>query len=105
MTNSHEDKAREILSEFELQSVVEKALQIDIANALLAAEQLGIERAAKLIEEGFDREHAEIWAKDGVTKSKFDKCAHGRQVNDDCEQCCSVAIRSLLPIQPEKGSG
>lgn len=67
----------------------------EISDALLSAEQRGIERAANLIESGFDREHAEIWAKDGVTRTKFDRCPHGRQVNDDCEQCCAAAIRSL----------
>lgn len=69
-----------------------------IARALLAAEARGIERAAKLIEEGFDREVARPYRNDGKP-SKTDECPHGKYMYEDCEQCSVRAIRQLLEKQ------
>jgi hypothetical protein len=57
-----------------------------VARALVEAENRGIERAARLIDEGFDRP--------GIER-KVDKCAHGLFGWDDCEQCAATAIRKL----------
>jgi hypothetical protein len=64
-----------------------------IALALVAAEKRGIERAAKLIEEGYDRPVATPWGINGASKN--DLCPHGMAVYQDCEQCAAAAIRQL----------
>ena len=64
-----------------------------IALALMRAERRGMEKAAGLIDHGFDKLVGEPYRADG-TPSKNDKCPHGRYMYEDCEQCCSAAIRA-----------
>lgn len=48
----------------------------------------GMERAAVIIEEGYDRSIAR----------KVDACAHGKFEWEDCEQCAVVAIRAAKEV-------
>jgi hypothetical protein len=68
-----------------------------------AARNAGLEEAAKLIENGFNRKAAYPFRADGVT-SKLDQCIHKRAMNEDCEQCCADAIRALSSA-PAPASG
>lgn len=58
---------------------VDRIIERRLAEATAAA----MERAAQIIDEGFDR---------GI-KHKRETCAHGKFGWEDCEQCCSAAIR------------
>ena len=53
-----------------------------------------LERAAKLIDEGFDKVVGKSFRKDGIA-SKNDHCLHGRYMYEDCDACCAAAIRAL----------
>lgn len=59
------------------------------------------ERAAALVEQGYDRVSGEPWRDDG-SPSKLDKCAHEIYGYESCEHCAVAAIRSL-PIEQEGG--
>lgn len=69
-----------------------------IALALVTAERRGMDRAANLLEAGYDRVPGESWREDG-SPSKLDKCAHGLYDYEDCERCAVIAIRNL-PVNP-----
>lgn len=66
----------------------------DLARALLAAERRGLEKAEKLLAEGYSRDVGEAWRRDGQP-SKNDKCSHGAYHYEECLPCAQAAIRSL----------
>lgn len=57
------------------------------------------EQAATLIDDGFARPVGTPHRDDGVS-SKNDKCPHDRVMYEDCEACCSAAIRKMEPNPP-----
>jgi dihydrofolate reductase (trimethoprim resistance protein) len=61
-----------------------------------------LEAAAKLIDEGFDKQIGKPFRRDGVP-SKNDLCVHGIVMYEDCESCAASAIRRLA--NPGKGGG
>lgn len=70
-------------------------LRNDIARALVEAEARGIERAAKVLEEGYEMDVAIPYYEDG-NPSKHDKCSHDKYHWEDCEGCALAAIRKLM---------
>lgn len=66
-----------------------------IARALVEAEARGIERAAKVLEEGYEMDVAIPYYEDG-NPSKHDKCSHDKYHWEDCEGCALAAIRKLM---------
>jgi hypothetical protein len=65
------------------------------------ARETAFEEAATLIEQGFARDVGEPYLPGG-RRTKNDKCPHGRYMYEDCEQCCSAAIRSLKQGERDK---
>lgn len=69
-----------------------------ISQALLEAHKAGKEEmreeAAKVLLEGYDRNVAIPYRRDGVA-SKNDQCAHGHYMYEDCEYCAASAIRNI----------
>ena len=65
-----------------------------VAAAILKAKNDALEEAATLIDEGFYKTRTKPYREDGIP-SKNDECLHGKYMYEDCEQCCSQAIRSL----------
>lgn len=61
------------------------------ARAIMAAQAEQREKDARLIEEGFEKAVGESYAPG--SRSKNDKCPHGRVMYEDCDQCCADAIR------------
>lgn len=59
-----------------------------------SAREQALEEAAKLIEEGFEKQVGKAWRNDGKP-SKNDECPHGKFMYEDCERCASDAIRAL----------
>lgn len=58
-----------------------------------------LEEAAKLVEEGFDRQVGIPWHED-EKPSKNDRCVHSHPMYEDCEACAVVAIRALKGAKP-----
>lgn len=52
------------------------------------------EKAAQIIENGYERPVGKPYRKDGVP-SKNDECSHGRWMYQDCEACTVAAIRTM----------
>lgn len=67
-----------------------------------AAFAAGMERAAEIVAEGFDRPVGSPFRQDGV-QCKNDKCTHGHWMYEDCEQCAVLAIRAAIPKAEGEG--
>lgn len=67
-----------------------------IALALRKAHQRGrregMEEAADMIDHGFEKPVGKSYHPN--FRSKHDQCPHGLYMYEDCEQCCSAAIRA-----------
>jgi len=69
-----------------------RSVRVECAKSINQARSQAFEESAKLIEEGFEKVVGEPYRDDGKP-SKNDKCPHGRYMYEDCESCCSQAIR------------
>lgn len=59
-----------------------------------AIRDAALEEAARLIEEGYERQRAHLYRRD-EKPSKYDMCKHEKYMYEDCEQCAVIAIRAL----------
>lgn len=66
-----------------------EAISLALSEARSAGRANGMEEAARILEEGFDR---------GI-KRKQDTCDHGKFEWEDCDQCCAAAIRAAKEPQ------
>jgi hypothetical protein len=71
----------------------------DIAAALRDAEKAGMEKAAKLLEDGYNRPVGIPWFPDG-RPNKNDKCPHGVWTYEECQACDIDAIRAAKETKP-----
>lgn len=97
MTIGIQEKAAAVLKQVEGEVFRPDAIDA-ISQALIEAHKAGREEmreeAAKVLLEGYDRNVAIPYRRDGVA-SKNDQCAHGHYMYEDCEYCAATAIRNI----------
>lgn len=70
--------------------------------SMAKARREGMEEAADMIDHGFEKPVGKPYRPDGI-RSKHDQCPHGRYMYEDCEDCCSNAIRAKAQEAAKEG--
>lgn len=97
VSDYHTERDQWLMLAYDLDKNAEREFALQdcafLPGGVAAARPFLLEEAARIVEDGFNKEVGTAYRDDGVA-SKNDKCPHGIWMYEDCEACAAAAIRA-----------